>query len=94
MPQIKQLLEWLILGSKGGETRKKIIFALRKKPSNIHNLALQLKMDYKSIQHHINILTENQLITHMGKSYGKVFFISPELEDQFDLFNKMTGESD
>ncbi|HPM85713.1 MAG: winged helix-turn-helix domain-containing protein [Candidatus ainarchaeum sp.] len=89
MPILKQLLDWLILGSKGGISRAKILLELKRKPSNIHALSIKLEMDYKTIQHHINILLENQLITSIGKPYGKIFFISPQLESEFDLFKKM-----
>ncbi|MDD3160128.1 MAG: ArsR family transcriptional regulator [Candidatus ainarchaeum sp.] len=94
MHSIKHLLNWLILGSKGGETRKKILLILKKKPMNNNNLAKEINMDYKTVQHHIKILQENQLISSIGNKYGQVYIISQLLEDEIDLFKKMIGDED
>lgn len=94
MSQVKQILQWLILGSKGGDTRKKIILEIKKKPMNAHALSKKVLMDYKTIQHHLKILEDNNLITKLGGKYGSVYFISVELEDEFELFKKMIGGND
>jgi predicted transcriptional regulator len=94
MSKVKQILQWLILGSKGGDTRKQIILTLAKKPMNANALSKKLSFDYKTIQHHLLILEKNELITKVGNKYGQVYFISGELEDNFDLFKKLIGGND
>jgi predicted transcriptional regulator len=94
MSTVKHLLQWLILGSKGGETRTKILLLIKKKPLNANNISKELKMDYKTIQHHLLILEKNQLINSVGNKYGQIYVISPQLEEEYDLFKKMIGGND
>ena len=94
MSSIVHILQWLILGSKGGETRKQILLTLKKKPMNANALSKKLFFDYKTIQHHLAILEKNELLTKIGERYGQVYFISVELEDNFELFKKMIGGND
>jgi len=94
MSTVKHLLQWLILGSKGGETRTKIILTLEKKPMNANLLSKKLEMDYKTIQHHLKILEKNQLINSVGNKYGQIYVLSPQLEQEYDLFKKMIGGND
>lgn len=78
----------MIAGTRGGETRGKIISALMKKPQNAHKLSKSLGFDYKTIQHHLKILIENRILTAINKgSYGAVYFISDELKQNIDIFN-------
>jgi predicted transcriptional regulator len=94
MSSLKQILQWLILGSRGGETRKLILLTLKQKPMNANALSKKLSFDYKTIQHHLLVLEKNDLITKVGEKYGQVYFISVELEDNFELFKKMIGGND
>lgn len=94
MNRFEQILYWLIAGSKGGANRARILYCLEKKPMNANMLSKKLGLDYKTVQHHIDILQENQLITSSGKGYGNVYFISPELKDAWQLFKKMFEEKD
>jgi len=91
MSTVKHLLQWLILGSKGGITRTKILTTLNEKPMNANNLSKKLEMDYKTIQHHLKILEQNQLINSIGNKYGQIYVISTQLEEEYDLFKKMIG---
>jgi len=89
MDSFQQVLFWLIAGSKGGTNRAKILFSLDKEPMNSNVLSKKLEMDYKTIQHHINLLLQNQLIVKTGDKYGQVFFVSPQLKDNWSLFKKL-----
>ncbi len=53
---IRQLIGWLIIGTKGGKTRAQIIKSLKKNPQNSNQLATLLKVNYKTIRHHLTIL--------------------------------------
>ncbi len=57
---LKQLLGWLITGTKGGKTRAKIITSVKNNPRNANQLATQLNVDYKTIRHHLTILRKEQ----------------------------------
>jgi len=86
---LKYLLGWLIAGTRGGLTRAKIIQALREAPQNANQLANLLKMDYRTIRHHLEVLEKNRLIVSAGGKYGKTYFLSAIMEENFTLFEEI-----
>ncbi|MBI2661808.1 winged helix-turn-helix transcriptional regulator, partial [Candidatus Woesearchaeota archaeon] len=70
---MKNLLWYLIAGTKGGETRGRIIEFLSKKPSNANKIAEMLKLDYKTVRHHLEVLEKNNIVVAVNKGkYGAV----------------------
>lgn len=88
-PTARRLLWYLFAGSKGGENRIKIISLLQDTPLNINRMAEVLDLDYKAVQHHMNVLEKNNLVTHMGEKYGIMYFISNYLESNIDTFKEI-----
>ncbi len=88
-PYAKRLLWFVFAGSKGGLNRIKLISVIRKTPLNTNQLAKELGLDYKAIQHHINVLEKNNLVTRVGDKYGATFFISTFLEVNLDTFDEI-----
>ncbi len=88
-PHAEQLLWFLFGGSRGGINRLRIIELLKKQPHNTNQIAEFLNMDYKSIQHHLNVLEKNNLITKSGEKYGILFNISNYLKFNLDAYNKV-----
>jgi DNA-binding transcriptional ArsR family regulator len=91
-PNAKRLLWYLFAGSKGGNNRLKIIDLLKERPYNINQLADVLDLDYKSIQHHIIVLEENNLVSKMGEKYGIMYFVSNYLEVNIGAFNEIVSK--
>ncbi|MGO8805273.1 MAG: ArsR/SmtB family transcription factor [Candidatus Bathyarchaeia archaeon] len=89
---LKQLLGWLIIGTKGGKTRAKIIKSVKSNPRNANQLATQLKVDYKTIRHHLTILEKNKLIIPVGTHYSTVYFLSQPMEENYSVFQEMTSK--
>ncbi len=92
---MKKIIWWLFAGTRGGETRIKIVEKIKERPYNSNQLAEILKMDYKTIRHHINVLLENRIITATGDRYGTVYFLSDEMEENYsvleDIIQKIKG---
>ena len=86
---LKYLLGWLIAGTRGGPTRAKIIVALKETPQNANQLATLLKMDYKTMRHHLEVLEKNKIITSVGDRYGATYFLSQVMEDNYVLFEEI-----
>ena len=86
---LKYLLGWLIAGTRGGPTRAKIILALKESPQNANQLATLLKMDYKTMRHHLEVLEKNKIITSVGDRYGATYFLSQMMEDNYILFEEI-----
>ena len=85
----KQLLLWLIEGSRGGVNRGKIIETIKDEPLNANQLCNLLGVDYRTIRHHLEVLEKNHLIVAVGEHYGKVYFLSQDLEMNFEDFEEI-----
>ena len=88
-PETKALLWYLFVGTKGGQTRVRIISQLQNKPSNKNQLAKDLGMDYKGIEHHIKTLEKNNLVTKIGTKYGATYFVSQLFEEGEAAFDEI-----
>ena len=78
--QTKRLLLYLFTGTKGGYTRLRIVMLLAEQPYNTHQLAKEMDLDYKAVQHHMKVLEKNNLVNRIGEKYGAIFHLSNFLE--------------
>jgi DNA-binding transcriptional ArsR family regulator len=95
-PRVKtfnHILYWLIVGSRGGVNRGKIISLLRVEPMNVNQLANALGVDYRTIRHHIDILEKNLVVTSVGERYGLMYFLSTEMEENYEVFESIWKRS-
>ncbi len=88
-PQTKRLLWFLFAGSRGGINRLKLVSILKETPLNANQLAKELGLDYKAIQHHIRVLEKNNIISKAGEKYGVTYFISPFLEVNMETLDEI-----
>ena len=88
-PHAKRLLWFVFAGSRGGLNRLRIMQILKEKPSNINQIATELGLDYKGIQHHIRVLEKNNLISKEGEKYGITYFVSTFLEVNMESFDEI-----
>ena len=88
-PDLRRLLFFLLGGSRGGENRARIIRRLREKPSNMNQLAGDLGLQYKAIQHHVRILMGNSLLNSSGEKYGTIYSLTPWFEAHIEVFNQV-----
>jgi DNA-binding transcriptional ArsR family regulator len=83
---MKKVLWWLILGTRGGINRAKIIKKLKERPYNAHQLAEELNVNYRTIRHHIKILEDSEVVKSAGEKYGKMYFLSENMEKNYNDF--------
>jgi predicted transcriptional regulator len=93
-PDAKRLLWFVFAGSRGGLNRLKIISKLRENPFNINQLAKELGLDYKAIQHHVRVLEKNNMISKVGEKYNVNYFVSTFLEVNMGIFEEIEGKLD
>ncbi len=88
-PETKKLFWFVFVATRGGMNRIKIISHLRNIPSNTHQLAKAIGIDYKAVQHHLKNLEQNNLVTKVGNNYGVTYFPSVLFEDGETLFDEI-----
>ncbi len=87
---LKRLLWYLFAGTRGGPSRAEIIKAIQNRPSNANQLAQILRVDYKTIQHHVRVLEENGLIVPSDRgAYGAVLFLTPKMEEALPILDEI-----
>lgn len=92
--QTRKLLLYLFTSTRGGYSRLKIVTLLLDKPYNTHKLAQELQMDYKAIQHHLQVLEKNNLISRTGERYGTIFHLSNFLEINISALDEAIDKLD
>ncbi len=80
---------WVILGTKGGLNRAKIIQKLNERAYNANQLSKELNLNYRTITHHLDILEEMKVIENSGKKYGKIYFLSDKMNKHYGEFEKI-----
>ncbi len=85
----KNLLWMVFANSRGGNNRIRIITTLKKSPLNAHQLAKELGLNYRAIQHHIGVLEKNNLVAHVGEKYGTVYYLSTLIEVNMVVFDEL-----
>jgi len=89
-PRFKRLLWYLISSTRGGVNRAKILDLFSSRPSNPNQIASELILDYKTIVHHLDVLSKNGLIiTDNKESYGTIYFLTPLMEKNFESFREI-----
>lgn len=92
-PHFKRTLWYLIAGMKGGVNRAKILEVIKSQPANANQLATILGVDYKTVVHHLKVLSENGLaITDNKESYGATYFLSPLMEKNYVTLTEILGK--
>lgn len=90
---MRRVLWWLIGGSRGGRNRLRIIKTLQVQPMNANQLSNDLDLDYKTTQHHLEMLLENNVLMTMGDDYGKMYFLTDQMESNLDVLEKVAEQA-
>jgi DNA-binding transcriptional ArsR family regulator len=89
-PRFKRVLWYLIASSMGGVNRAKIIDLLNSRPANANQIASELKLDYKTVLHHLKVLAENgMIVTENKETYGATYFLTPLMEKNYPSFQEI-----
>ncbi len=87
--QIKNLFCILFVSSRGAANRIRIMSVLRKRPSNRNQLATELGMDYKGIEHHIKVLERSNLVKKIRNQHGLIYYVSALFENSEAVFDEI-----
>ncbi len=84
----RKLLSYLINGTRGGKSRTLILKHLIDRPYNAHQLANAMKMNYKTVRHHLDVLIKNGIVTRNIERNGGLYFLSKSIESDLNEFNR------
>lgn len=88
---MEQALWYLLAGTRGGANRVRIIEALDDRPRNTNRLSEELDLDYKTVEHHIEMLEEYDIVEAGGNDYGQMYFLTDRFDDYRDSFREITA---
>jgi DNA-binding transcriptional ArsR family regulator len=92
-PRFKRVLWYLIGSTKGGANRARILELINSHPPNPNQISTELKLAYKTIIHHLSVLTENGLIiTDNKESYGATYYLTPLMEKNYNSFMEILAK--
>jgi DNA-binding transcriptional ArsR family regulator len=92
-PSFKRAMVYLFMGTRGGRNRVKIVELVKSQPSNSNRISELLSLDYKTVQHHVKVLSENGvLVANEQGGYGAMYFLTPYFEKHYDLLRGMWAE--
>jgi len=88
-----KIVFWFLFGrSHGAPVRIRIISALRNKPTNRNQLSVELGVDYKLLQYHIEVLEKNNLVKKIGNHYGVAYCVSAFFENNEIVFDEIVNK--
>jgi len=88
-PRFRMILWLIIAGTRGGINRAKILNLIRETPTNANKIATTLKLDHKTILHHIEILSKHELINKDEKNYGATFSLTQIMRDNQNVLTEI-----
>ena len=83
---------WIVVGSKGGAMRAKILQLLCERPMNANQLSDALRFNYRTVTFHLEVLLKNGLVKAEGPKYGLMYFPSPVCVARRDLLERVAKE--
>ncbi len=93
MQNFEKILWWLIGGTRGGRNRLRIIMLLNEQPTNHNQISEKLDLDYKTVQHHIELMEEHGLVTAAGEGYGKNYFLTDKMTKNYGKLEQIAEKA-
>ena len=89
--ELKRSLFWLLIASRGGDTRIRILGLILNDPLNKNELSKSLGLNYRTVTHHLNVLIKNN-ITREDQKYGGLVYVNEVLEGELKkIISKLIG---
>lgn len=83
---MERALWYLFAGTRGGETRARIVRVISERPRNANQIAEAIEMDYNTVRHHLEMLAEHDVVESGGNDYGKLYFLTDRFERHREEF--------
>ena len=87
---MEKALWYLLVGTRGGRNRVRIIRSLDERPRNANQLAEAIEVDYNTVRHHLEMLVEHNVLEKGGEDYGAMYFLTDQFEHNRETFENVT----
>ena len=87
---MEKALWYLLVGTRGGKNRVRIIRSLDERPRNANQLAETIDVDYNTVRHHLEMLVEHNVLEKGGEDYGAMYFLTDQFEHNRETFENVT----
>jgi len=87
--RFKMILWFIIAGTKGGINRAKILNLIKDTPMNANKIATVLNLDYKTVIHHVKILSKNELVTKAEKDYAAEYQLTQIMKENQNVLEEI-----
>ncbi|PSQ02974.1 ArsR family transcriptional regulator [Halobacteriales archaeon QS_4_69_31] len=91
---MEAVLWYVLAGTRGGMNRVRILRALDERPSNPNQLASDMDLNYDTVRHHLDVLTDNDLVRSSGDDYGAVYLPTESVKDNWDTVETISDKLD
>lgn len=61
---------------------------------NTNQLSETLDLNYKTVQHHLEVLEENNVVTTRGDNYGTMYFLTDRMTENLDVLREIAQQAD
>ena len=82
---MEAVLWYVLTGTRGGPNRIRILRAVDDRPRNANQLAEDLDLHYKTVKHHLDVLTENDIVRASGDEYGAIYLPTSQARNHWDV---------
>lgn len=89
--RFRKNLLYLIGATRGGPMRARIISELLQGPLNPSQLAKRLKVDYKTVTHHLSVLLKMNWVTRSNERYAELYSVT-FTDDERAVFRDLAAE--
>ena len=83
---------YFLTGTRGGVNRIQILRLLQKSPLNANQIKETLKLNYKTVQHHLRLLVKNRFVRMFGANYGTMHQLTDEFKSQISVFKEILAK--
>ena len=87
---MEAVLWYVLAGTRGGPNRTRIVCALDDRPRNANQLAEDLDLNYDTVRHHLDVLTDNDILRSSGDDYRAVYLPSDAASDHWDVIDEIS----
>jgi len=91
--RFRGILWYIIAGTRGGPNRARILDLLGTKSLNAHQISKELNLDHKTVAHHLEILSKNELVEKKEDQwYGNPYNFTSKMKDNVQALEEIMSK--